>query len=125
MQFYPVTPDTLVPVLATTQVHPPNAPSINEGDFSDAWIFFARRCANGSSQIKGIYFDQSYIPVAHTDSFRIKIAIADIHRLTAMILYVSNIFHNTNVTIHEIVSVSQLHYYLDWFERSYLNVALN
>ena len=35
------------------------APSIMEGDCSDAWKFVARHCANGDSQIKGIYFDQS------------------------------------------------------------------
>ena len=35
------------------------APSIKEGDCSDAWKFVARHRANGSSQIKGIYFDKS------------------------------------------------------------------
>ena len=47
------------------------------------------------------------------------------HRLTARILYVSNAFQNTNVPIHERVCVSTPPYYLDWFERSYLNVPLN
>ena len=32
--------------------------SIKEGDFSDAWKFVACHCENGSSYIKGIYFDQ-------------------------------------------------------------------
>ena len=45
------------------------APSIKEGDCSDTWKFVARHCENGSFQIKGIDFDQSYIPVAHADSF--------------------------------------------------------
>ena len=36
------------------------APSIKEGDCSDACKFVARHCANGSSKIKGVYFDQSY-----------------------------------------------------------------
>ena len=79
----------------------------------------------GSSQIKVIDFYQSYSPVAHADSFRINIAIASMHRLTARILDVSNAFQNKNVTIHERVYVSQSPYYLDWFERSYPNVALN
>ena len=35
------------------------SPSIKEVDCSDAWIFVARHCKNGSSQIKGIDFDQS------------------------------------------------------------------
>ena len=70
-------------------------------------------------------FEQSYIPVAHTDSFRINIAIASMHRLTSRILDVSNAFQNTNVPIHEIVCVSPPPYYLDWFERSYPNVPLN
>ena len=34
------------------------APIIKEGDCSDAWKFVARHCANGSSHIKGIDFDQ-------------------------------------------------------------------
>ena len=32
--------------------------SIEEGDCSYAWKFVARHCENGSSQIKGIDFDQ-------------------------------------------------------------------
>ena len=70
------------------------APSIKEGDCSDAWKFVARHCANGSSQIKGIDFDQSYSPVAHAYSFRINISIESMHRLTAIILDVSNAFQN-------------------------------
>ena len=34
------------------------APSIKYIDCSEAWKFVARQCANGSSQIKGIDFDQ-------------------------------------------------------------------
>ena len=63
--------------------------------------------------------------MAHTDAFRINISIAYIHRLTARILDVSNAFQNTNVMIHERVSVGPPTYYLDWFERSYPNVPLN
>ena len=43
------------------------APSIKEGNYSDAWKCVARHCANGISQIKGIDFDQSYSIVAHTE----------------------------------------------------------
>ena len=81
--------------------------------------------ANGSSQIKGIDFDQSYSPVAHADSSRINIAIASMHRLTARILYVSNAFQNKNVPIYERVFVIPPPYYLDWSEISYPNVPLN
>ena len=35
------------------------SPSMKEGDCYDAWKFVACHCANGSSHIKGIYFDQS------------------------------------------------------------------
>ena len=87
------------------------APSIKEGDCYDACKFVARHCANGSSQIKGIDFDQSYSPVAHADSFRINIAIASIHRINARILDVSNEFQNKNVPIHERVCVSPPPYY--------------
>ena len=75
--------------------------------------------------MKGIDFDQSYSPVANTDSFRINIGIASMHRLTARVLDVSNAFKNTNFPIHEIVCVSPHPYYIDWFERSYPNVLLN
>ena len=101
------------------------APSIQECDCSDAWKFVALHCANGSSHIKGIDIDQSYIPVAHTESFRINIAIAYMHRLTAMILDVSNAFNNTNFPINERVCVIPPPYYIDWFEIYYPNVPLN
>ena len=63
--------------------------------------------------------------MAHTDSFRINIDIAYMHRLTARILDVSNSFQNKNVPINEIFSTSPTSYYLDWFEISYPNVSLN
>ena len=63
--------------------------------------------------------------MAHSDSFRIKIAIASMHRITAKILDDSNAFHNTNVTIHERVCVVPPPYYQDWFERYYPNVPIN
>ena len=63
--------------------------------------------------------------MAHADSFRINIDIAAMHRLTERILDVSNVFYNTNVTIHEIVCVGPPPYYIDFFERYYPNVPLN
>ena len=101
------------------------APSFKECECSDSWEFVARNCANGISQIKGIDFDQSYIPVAYADSFRIKIVIVSMYILTARILDVSNAFKNTNVSIHERVCVIPPPYYIDWFEISYTNVPLN
>ena len=80
----------------------------------------ARHCANGSSQIKGIGFYPSYSPVAHADSFRINIAIASMHRLTARILDVSNEFQNTNVPIHEIVTNFRIHMFP--FMKEFLSV---
>ena len=58
--------------------------------------FFTHHFSNRIYQIQGIDFDQSYTPVAHDDSFRINIAIADI----------SNEFHNKKPPIHERVCVS-------------------
>ena len=55
---------------------------------------FACQFTKGSSHIQGIDFDQSYIPVAHSDYLRINIVIAEMHRLTASILYVSNALQN-------------------------------
>ena len=63
--------------------------------------------------------------MAHANSFRINISIADICRLTARILDASNAFQNTNVPIHKIFCVSSPPYYLNWFEISYPNVPLN
>ena len=91
------------------------SPSIKEAENSYSCKVVARHFANGSSQVKGIEFDQSYIPVSHADSFIINIDIAAIHRLTASILYISNAFKNTNVPIHERVCISTPPYYLNWF----------
>ena len=66
------------------------APSIREGEYSDAWNFFGCHCKNGSSQIKGIDLDQLYSPVAQADLLRINIAIASMHLLTVRILDVSS-----------------------------------
>ena len=82
-------------------------------------------CTNCSSKVQGIDFDQSYIPVAHADSFRINIAITAMHRLTARILSVSNASHNTNVLISWRFCVGPPPYYLDWFEISYPNIPLS
>ena len=79
----------------------------------------------GVLRFKVLVFDQFYSPMEHYDSFRINIAIADMHRLTAMILDVNNAFQNTNVPIHERVCVSPPPYYLDLFESSYPYVPLN
>ena len=90
------------------------APIIKEGDCSDACKFVARHCENGSSQIQFIYFYPSYSPVTNTESIIINIAIIYMHIINAIIFYVSNAFHNTNVPIHEILCVSPSPYYLDW-----------
>ena len=63
--------------------------------------------------------------MAHSDSFIINIAIEAMHRLTSSIVYVSNVFQNKNVLIHERVFSSLPPYYLDWFEKYYPNVPLN
>ena len=88
-------------------------PSTNEDDCSDAWKFVTRHCANGSSHIQDIGFDQSYSPISHTYSVKINIAISAMHILTARILDSSNAFHNTNVTIHGKLCVSSPPYYLE------------
>ena len=90
-----------------------------------AWKFVACHCANMSSQIEGIDFDQPYSPIAHADSFRINISIADMYRLTARILDVSNEFKNKFFPFHERGCVNPTHYYIDWFGISYPNVPLN
>ena len=96
----------------TKVLHSLIGPSIKEGECSGAWKCISLHCSNGSSQIKGIDFDQSYSPVAHADSFRINITIAAMHRLTANILYVSDAFFSTNVPICERVCSSTPPYYL-------------
>ena len=95
------------------------------GNYFYVWKFVARHCANGSSQIKFIDFDQSHSPVEHAESSRIKISIAALNRLTAMILDVNNTFQNTNVPIHERVCVIIPPNHLEWFERSHPKFPLN
>ena len=97
----------------------------SQGDCYDAWKFVERHCANEISQIQGINFDHSYSPVARADSFIINITIVAIHRITAIIVHVSNAFQNTHVPIHVRLSFSPPSYDLDWFERSCPNVPLN
>ena len=63
--------------------------------------------------------------MAHSDSFRINIAIAAMNILSYSILYVSNEFQITNVSIHERVCVSTPPYYLDWVETSPPKFSLN
>ena len=64
--------------------------NIKEGDCSNAWKFVARHIVNGVSQIQGFDFDQSYLTMAHGDSFIINIATTAMHRLTVRIFDVSN-----------------------------------
>ena len=68
-------------------------------DYSDAWKLVARQFENGSSNIKGIDFDQSYISLEHSDYFRTIIAISDMHRLTGNILDVSNTLNNKMLSL--------------------------
>ena len=63
--------------------------------------------------------------MSHAESFIINIANADMHRLTARIMDVSNESQNKNVTIHERVCVIPRNCYLDWFEKSHPNVPTN
>ena len=70
--------------------------------YSGMWLFsytckcIAGHSENDSSQVQVFDFDQSYIPVAHTDYLRTKIAIVAMHRLTVSVLDFSNDFHDTN-----------------------------
>ena len=95
-------------------------PSIKKGDCSDTWNFVTLHVENESYQIQGIYFDQYYSPVAHTDSSRINSTIAAMHKLTARFLDIINEFRFTNVPINEIVYISPPIYHLDWFETIFL-----
>ena len=63
--------------------------------------------------------------MAHADSFRINIDIADMHKLTARILDFSNAFNNMNVPIYELFYVCTPPYYIDWVESSYANFPLS
>ena len=95
-------------VLCSLIVH-----STKDFDCSDACKFVSRHCWNGSSHIKGIYFEQSYSAVAYADSFRTNIDIVAMHILTDRILDVGDAFQNTKSTIYEIVCVGQPRYYID------------
>ena len=79
---------------------------IKEVGCSDVWRFLARHCKNGIPQIQDIDCYQSYIPVENSESVRINIAIAAMHRLSDRIFGVSNVFQNKTVTIHERFCVS-------------------
>ena len=78
----------------TKVLHSLLATSIREGDCYDSWNFVASQFANGGSQIQGVDFDNSYIPVTRDESFIINIAIVAMHGFTASIFYVNNYFQN-------------------------------
>ena len=72
------------------------ASGIKDGACYDAWEFVSRHCANGKFQIQGIGFYQYYSPGGNKNSSQINIDIADIHRLTDIILdYVLS--HHPNI----------------------------
>ena len=100
-------------------------PIIKEGDCYDTWKFVAHQCVNGSSQTQGVDFDNYYSTVAHSDSFRINIAISAMNRITARIFDFRNDTQDKNVLIYESVCVIQPLYYLEWLERYYTNVTIN
>ena len=61
------------------------AQSTKEGNYYDTCKLVSCHFANGSSSIQGVGFDWSYSPVAYYDSFREKIIIAAMYRLTSRI----------------------------------------
>ena len=79
-------------------------------------ILFCTSFSNGSSQIQGVDFDQSYRTVTHYYPFTINIYISALHNLDANIVDVINYSHNKKYLIHEIFCDSPLPYYLDYFE---------
>ena len=74
---------------------------------------------------QSLWFYQPNSPVSYSDLFGVNIPIAPMHRITTIILDVSNDFHNTDYPIHERVFVILQPYYLDWFEKTYPYIPLN
>ena len=86
--------------------------SIKGFNCSDSWKFVAHHFLDWVSHIQGVGFDHYYSPVAHTESFIIKIYIVALNRLAERILDSSNTFKNKNVPINETFSVISPPYYL-------------
>ena len=99
--------------------------SIMECECSYAWKFVALPCANGSSWIQGVDFYHHYSPVSHAEYFRTNISIPAMNRPTARILDANNDSQYIHFPINERVCFITPPYYLDWFEKAYLNVPVN
>ena len=80
---------------------------------------YSRHCANGSTQIKGLDYKESYAPIAVIDSIRVCIAISADLCLIIFIIDVSNAFQNTPVNINERIHLYLPPYYLEWFRQQY------
>eukprot|EP00978_Attheya_sp_CCMP212_P001989 scaffold4105_cov47-Attheya_sp.AAC.2 len=90
-------------------------PNVKPTDVSGMWQFITRHCANGSSMIQGINFQESYSVVALASSVRITIAIS---------IDVNNAFQNTMIPEGQRQHLSLPPYYISWFCRKYPTVTI-
>ena len=85
---------------------------------------YSRHCANGSVQIKGLDYKESYAPIGGIDSIRIVIALGADLCLLIFIIDVGNAFQNTLVHRNERIFLHLPPYYIEWFKQYYPNYRL-
>jgi hypothetical protein len=99
-------------------------PNVKPTDVSGMWQFITRHCANGSSMIRGIDFQESYSAVALASSVRISISIAAAENMIMAIIDVKNAFQNTMIPEDQRQHLSLPPYYISWFRRKYPTVTI-
>jgi hypothetical protein len=83
-------PDTVI-------LLPRSVYAVKPSEVANVYDLQVRTCANVSSMIEGVYYDQSFYPVSSIDSIRMMIALGAAQRKTAYTLDISNAFQTSIV----------------------------
>ena len=81
--------------------------------------FYCRHYANGSVQVKGVYFFNSYAAVVISDSIRVCIVFGASMNMTVYSIDIGDTFQNTLVTLLQRIYVRCPLFYIEWFEQTY------
>ena len=90
-----------------------HTPVITPGCLSNGSGLVWHLCANGSTQIRRIHYDKSYITVSNYDNFIINDNITASILLILRYFRVSNTFQNSNVLIGEKFCIKHWPYFMD------------
>ena len=83
------------------------------------WDLYCRHCANGSVQVKGVDFFNSYAAIVTSDSIRVCVAFGASMNMNTYSLDIGNAFQNTLVPLLQRIYVRCPPFYIEWFEQTY------